>query len=138
MAYGIAAGAFSLFDALVGLVAAFVPAIPWVVMAVLDALTAILLLAHGIVSCMKANGTKSCDQQTNYFGRILLFSSASVLEMFSSEGLLAREAKQTRLSHSSVSSPFVWRWSPSSWQGGDKPPVAAPDKDTKRVKAERN
>lgn len=55
LAYGIAAGAFGLLDGLVGLVAAFVSAVPWVVMAVLDGLTAIILLAHGIVSALYAN-----------------------------------------------------------------------------------
>lgn len=82
MAYGIAAGAFSLFDALVGLVAAFVPAIPWVVMAVLDALTAILLLAHGIVSCMNANGTKSHDQQTNFWQNFAVLLGERVGDIF--------------------------------------------------------
>lgn len=54
LAYGAAAGAFGLLDCLIGLLAAFVSFIPWIAMVVLDALAAVLLLAHGIVSAILA------------------------------------------------------------------------------------
>lgn len=54
--YATFTGVFGLIDAIVGLAACFVTAIPWVVVLGFDALATVFYLAGGIVGSMKVRG----------------------------------------------------------------------------------
>jgi hypothetical protein len=102
LAYGIAAGSFALLDALVGLVAAFLPAISWLIMTVLDGLTAILLLAHGVVSQMNIFNGHDESQLTDRIDRTLPCCWTTVLASWCSEASLGLVVRQTPRLPSSV------------------------------------
>ncbi|KAK4615802.1 hypothetical protein CLAFUW4_10545 [Fulvia fulva] len=74
LAYAAFTGAFGLLDALVGLAAVFISAVPWIAVLALDALAAVFFLAGGINSAILRSKDKyrnegRCDLLSGFCGR---------------------------------------------------------------------